>query len=340
MRVLFIGGTGNISYYCTLEAVKQGLDVVLVTRGKTGIRPIPSSVKIIKADVNDTEFVLTELKRQNINIDVLVDWVAFTVSDVKRDMLLCSKLGASYFFISSASIYKKPPISPIITEETPVSNPYWKYSQDKIEAEDFVRREFPKLGLRYTIIRPSHTIGEGWLPTSLGSTGFTVASRILEDKEIVIHDDGNAFWTLTHSEDFAKGFVPLLYLDYDFDTFNITSGFFYSWNTIHNVIAKTLGKKLLPVYVKSSHIAMLDKDKGASLIGDKAYTTLFDMSRLKSVVKNFSPVIGLEEMIARSIKWYEDNPQSRKKDQYVNYLYDRIIEIQKKADSLWVKTEV
>ena len=54
---------------------------------------------------------------------------------------------------------------------------------------------------------PSLTVRSG-LPTMLND-GDAVAHSMLEGKPVIVAGDGNAPWTLTRSEDFAKPFVRL-----------------------------------------------------------------------------------------------------------------------------------
>ena len=205
MKVLFIGGTGNISTSVSKLCVERGIELFHLNRGKSGVK-IPG-VKLIKGDINASDL---KTKLQKYNWDVVVDWIAFTTKDIERDIKLFRNKTKQYIFISSASIYQKPPTHYIITESTPLANPFWEYSQNKIACEEKLISAYRTENFPITIVRPSHTY-DTIIPIAIGNGNeYTVVDRMLKGKQIIVHGDGTSLWTLTHSEDFAKGFVGLL----------------------------------------------------------------------------------------------------------------------------------
>jgi len=204
LRVLFIGGTGVISAAAAQRAVAVGHRLTILNRGSETLRPAPEGTEVLKADIRDTASVRAALG--NRMFDVVVDFVAFTADHVALDIDLFTGRTGQYVFISSASAYQKPPARLPILESTPLRNPFWKYSRDKIACEDLLVKTYRQDGFPVTIIRPSHTYDR----TSIALTGgWTDIARLRAGKPVVVHGDGTSLWTLTHSSDFAKALVGL-----------------------------------------------------------------------------------------------------------------------------------
>ena len=207
MKVLFIGGTGNISTSCTHDAIARGLEVYHLNRGSAKAR-VPDEVQTIIGDIRRPDEVRKLLA--GMHFDAVVDWIAFTPEHIGTDLELFRDRTDQFVFISSASVYHKPVRHQVITESTPAWNPYWKYSQNKIACEQLLWKEYTENGFPMTIVRPSHTYSTGWFPTTFGSRDFTYPQRMLDGRPIVVHGDGSSLWTITHTDDFAKGFNGLL----------------------------------------------------------------------------------------------------------------------------------
>ncbi|MGA2115484.1 MAG: NAD-dependent epimerase/dehydratase family protein, partial [Bryobacteraceae bacterium] len=157
MKVLFIGGTGVISTASTQLAIERGIDITLLNRGRHSARP-PAGANVIAVDIEDAAAVSRALA--GTSFDAVVDWIAFEPAHVERDIALFRGRARQYLFISSASAYQKPATSYLITESTPLANPYWTYSQQKIACEERLMRAYREEAFPITIVRPSLTYGE------------------------------------------------------------------------------------------------------------------------------------------------------------------------------------
>lgn len=326
MRVLFIGGTGTISTACSELAIQKGIELTLLNRGQS-VRPSPPGATILHADIRDPESVRTALG--NPTFDAVVDWVAYTPDQVQGDLDLFRGRMGQYVFISSASVYQTPVSNLPIRESTPIDNPIWKYSQNKIACEDLLRRAYRDEKIPITIVRPSHTYDRASVPLE---GGWTVVDRMLQGKPVIVPGDGTSIWTLTHSSDFAKGFVGLLgNLHAAGEAFHITSDEWLTWNQIYQAFARAGGVEPHLVHVPSDLIAAYDKTIGDSLLGDKANSSIFDNSKIKQVVPGFvctTPFSrGAEEIVA----WRLADPARQVVKPELNVLFDRILEAYQKA---------
>jgi nucleoside-diphosphate-sugar epimerase len=317
---LFIGGTGNLSYDCTLRALHKGMEVFHLNRGSRPERA-PIGVVSLNADVRDEAAAARALG--DLRFDAVVDFIAFLPEQVDADIRLFRGRTEQYVFISSASAYRKPPVSHVITESTPLANPYWQYARDKIACERLLVDKGAREGLGWTIVRPSHTYGETFIPTAFASSDFTVARRILDGKEVVVQGDGQSLWTLTHARDFAVGLVGLLGNPAAVgETVQIMGDEALTWDEIHAAIGAALGAAVRVVHVPSEFIAKVDPDMGQHFLGDKTWSCLFDCSKLRRLVPEFRGTVSFHEGIRESVDYYLADPAR----QTVNPAIDAVIE--------------
>ncbi|SIR24810.1 SDR family oxidoreductase [Maribacter ulvicola] len=325
MKVLFIGGTGNISTPSSRLAVAKGMDLYLLNRGKAKVE-IDGAHSII-GDINKPE-ELTELKKHDW--DVVVNWIAFTPNDIERDIDLFKGKTKQYIFISSASCYQTPLSYPVITESTPLHNNLWDYSQGKIQCEDRLQKAYREEGFPITIVRPSLTY-DTVLPIAIGGFNkYNTAKRILDGKEIIIHGDGTSLWTVTHSDDFAKGFVGLLGLQTAIGhAFHITSDEVLTWNMIYKILADALGKEAKVVHIASDFICKIEPSFTGTLLADKAESVLFDNTKIKTFVPGFKATIPFSEGIKRTVKWLKDNPEHQNIDEETEAKIENVLKVYK-----------
>ena len=322
LRVLFIGGNGIISSACSRLAVERGIDLHVLNRGREERRPLPAAVTRWRADIRDPESVRAALGEQTF--DAVVDWVAYTPEHVRTDIDLFRGRTGQYVFISSASAYQTPPAKVPVTESSPLRNPHWRYSRDKIACEDLLVAAYRDEGFPATIVRPSHTYDKTCVPFD---GGWTALGRMRQGKEIVVHGDGTSLWTLTHHEDFATGFVPLLGNARAVgDSFHITSDEWLTWNQIAGMLAAALGVEPRIVHVPSDAIAAADPDWGAGLLGDKAHSMVFDNGKLKALVPEYQATIPFQQGAREIVAWFDEDPARQVPDPRLDALMDKLVE--------------
>ena len=322
MKVLFIGGTGNISTAVSKLAIERGIDLYLLHRGTRKV-DIAGAHSII-GDISKPEQIAKSLEEHCW--DAVVNWIAFTAEDIERDLALFQGKAKQYIFISSASAYQKPPTHSIITESTPLVNPYWQYSRDKIACEDRLMRALREDGFPMTIVRPSHTY-QTVIPVAIGGwEEYTIIDRMKKGQKVVVHGDGTSLWTLTHSEDFAKGFVGLLGHQRAIGhAFHITSDEVLNWNQIYETVAEAAGVKANIVHIPSDFISRLVPDLRGNLIGDKAASAIFDNTKIKRFVPDFTTTIPFHQGIKRTLAWFEADPARMRVNPATNAMMDKII---------------
>lgn len=320
MKVLFVGGTGIISSACSKLAIERGMDLYLLNRG-TSPRPTPDGANILRGDIRDLEAARRALA--NYQFDVVVDWIVFTPDQAKQDIELFRDCTAQYIFISTASVYQTPPASLPVTESTPLDNPYWEYSRNKIACERTLMQAYADEKFPVTIVRPSHTYDETMIPLH---GRYTMVDRMRHGKKVIAHGDGTSLWTLTHHRDFARGFVGLLGNSHAIgDAFHITSDEILTWNQIYEIVARAAGTQAQIVHVPSDYIAAFDKEWGDGLLGDKAHSMIFDNSKIKRIVPDFFARIPFSEGAREIMAWHDADPARHVVNAELDQTIERIL---------------
>src|ERR1700676_2244021 len=286
MKILFIGGTGIISTASTALAAQRGLDITLLSRGQHASE-LPAGVKTLIADVNDPA-ALQKLEHESF--DAVVDWIGSPPAPVERDLKMVRGRARQYVFISSASAYQKPQTHYLITESTPLANPYWDYARNKIACEERLMKAYRDEGFPVTIVRPSLTYGETLIPLVLNSwqQSYTAVDRMIRGQKLVVPGDGSSLWVITHNTDFAKGLVGLLgHPQAIGHAFHITSDEVLTWDQIYQAAGRAGGGEPKLVHVASESIVRIDPAQEGTLLGDKSWSVVFDNTKLKQFVPGF-----------------------------------------------------
>lgn len=332
MKSLFIGGTGTISTAISKQLAETDWELYVLNRGNRN-SVLPKNVKYITADINDEKDTAEKLK--GFDFDVVCDFIGFVPSQVERDYRLFKNKTNQFIYISSASAYQKPIANYKINEGTPLANPYWEYSRNKIACENFLMDMYRDNGFPVTIVRPSHTYDERSVPLGVhGSKGsWQVVKRMMDGKPVIIHGDGTSLWTMTHSSDLAKGFIGLMGNIHAIgEVFQITSDETLTWNQIYKSIANSLRVDFKPYYVPSDFLAAVSNyDFLGSLIGDKANSVVFDNQKLKSAVPDFKATVRFDMGIKNTLRYVLENVECQTEDKEFDKWCDIVISSLEKA---------
>jgi nucleoside-diphosphate-sugar epimerase len=337
MKVLFIGGTGLISTASTRLAVDRGIDLYLLNRGSDPDRARGATT--ILADAHDEAATARAIAHHEF--DAVVDWVAFTPEDIERDIRLFSGRTGQFIFISSASAYLKPLGDWIIREDTPLANPFWDYSQNKIACEERLMREYRDTGFPVTIVRPSLTYGDTQIPLCVNSwqLPYTAVARMRAGRKVIVPGDGTSLWTITHNTDFAVGFVGLLARRAAIGhAFNIMSDEVLTWDQIYRQTAAAAGVEARIVHIASDFITACMPGETGSLTGDKSGSAVFDTTKIKRFVPEFRAVVTYAEGIKRTIAWFDADASRQKIDAELDADWDRLIDAYERGLAAAVKT--
>ena len=332
MKALFIGGTGTISSGISKRALSLGWELTMINRGNRPDRQLPG-VEVINGDINGEEEAIAQ-KIADMSFDVVVDFIAFVPGQLERDYRLFAGKTQQFIFISSASAYQKPLSYYRITESTPLANPMWEYSRNKIACEEYLMERYRETGFPITIIRPSHTYDDRYLPVAVhGKKGsWQVVDRMLRNKPVLVPGDGLTLWTLTHSDDFAKAFCGVMGNPAAIgETFQITSDESLTWNQIYDAIGNALGVQVQKYHVTTDFLSYCDPELTGTLAGDKSNTVVFDNSKIKRLVPSYRADIRFDEGSRRCVRYLLDHPAMQAQDHDFDLFCDRVIAVQESA---------
>jgi nucleoside-diphosphate-sugar epimerase len=338
MKVLFIGGTGIISTASTQLAASRHIDLTLATRGQRQTS-LPSGLTQLIVDMHDVPAAKRALA--NSSFDVVVDWIAFTPADIERDLEIFRGRTKQFIFISSASCYQKPQSHYLMTESTPLANPHWQYSRDKIACEERLMEEYRQEGFPVTIVRPSLTYGDTQVPlvTNTWDKPYTILDRMLTGKPVVVPGDGTSLWVITHNSDFAKGLVGLLgHSQAIGHAVQITSEEVATWDQYYRIVADALGVEARMVHIPSDFIIACRPELEGTLLGDKSVSVVFDNSKIRRFVPDFCATTRFSEGIRRTIAWLQADPTRQKVDDHDNRAWDKLIDAYERGLNAAVKS--
>ena len=319
-RVLIIGGNGIISWWVSKRAVELGYDVTQITRGLSSDRAPIDGVTTLRGDADDPASIRAAVG--SAEFDVVANFRAFLPQQVAADIELFHGRTAQYLFVSSASAYQKPIAALPIVESTPLRNPFWQYSRDKIACEDLLVAAYRETGFPMTIVRPSHTYDGGNMPFPGGWTAF---QRMRDGKPVVVHGDGTSWWTLTHSRDFARAFVGLFGNPHAIGSpVQITSDESLTWDDIARMLGAAIGVEPVLAHVSSERIARELPELGPWLLGDWAHSVQFDTTRIKSLVPGWVATTQFSEGVHDIADWYLSTPSRQVVDPVIDAAWDRL----------------
>ncbi len=327
MKVLVIGGSGNISSETVAALRARGDNVTVLTRGRTAL---PAGVKHLRADRQNAAVCREALA--SFQGDAVINFLGFSQADCELDFDAFRGRIKQYVFISSATVYEKPHQQLPITEETPLGNPFSPYAQGKIACEKYLAAvqgtDFP-----VTIVRPSHTFGRQWIPSPLHGSDYTVAARITAGKPIIVHDNGRSLWTLTAAADFAAGLVGLVgHSKAAGQTFHLTSDQVLTWNCIYFEIGMALGRAPHIVHIPSHFLGEQWPEARAKLLGDKREHGVFDNTKIKCFLPDFECRYTFRSAIRESVAWFQQDAARMKVNPEQDHHIDELLRAWQSAE--------
>ncbi len=322
MKILFLGGTGNISTECAALLHGRGHEITVLSRGRT---PVPAEYRAVQADRKDAGVLRAALR--GVQPDVAINFLGFEPSDLKVDFAVLNGAVQQYIFISSATVYAKPPARLPITEDAPLGNAWWDYAQKKLACERWLEARRQESGFPVTIVRPSHTYSRRWIPNPVSSASYTFAARLEQGKPVFVPDEGENPWTLTAASDFAVGLAGLVGNEKALgETFHITSDEVLTWNQIYSEIASAVGSNP-PTIVKipTDFICQIAPQLTGNLKGDKSHPCVFDNSKIKRLVPGFQCRKPFRIGIRESVAWLRAHPEQQNLNPQVDSNFDQVI---------------
>ena len=319
MKVLYIGGTGEISLSCVYRSVELGHQVTVFNRGEKD-DALPGAVERVAGDIRDDR-VYQQLAARDF--DAVCQFLVYDARSMRRDVDCFAGHCGQYVFISSAAAYRKPHHEGLVTESVPLVNPFWAYARNKAACEAVLNEASDRLAA--TIVRPSHTYRTRFPSTVVD--GNHLAWRLLQGKPVIVHDEGTSAWTLTHSDDFARAFALLLGKRSAVgSTCHITSDEAPTWRSILESVAEVLGQSADIRAVPSTRLVDYEREWEGPLLGDKANSMRFDNSAVRGLIRDWACEVSLEDGLERVLPFVQQRLEAGyRPDEALDTLVDRIV---------------
>jgi nucleoside-diphosphate-sugar epimerase len=322
MKILFIGGTGNISTDCAALLHQRGHDICVVTRGNA---PVPPEYRRVTADRKKPGVMRRAI--EGVRADVVINFLGYELSDIETDYALFRDRISQYIFISTAMVYAKPHRRIPIAEDSPLGNPYSDYARKKLQCEQRLLEQCAAETFPVTVVRPSHTYSKRWIPNVVSSAGYWFAARVEQGKPVFVPNEGENPWTLTPTTDFAVGLAGLVGNEKAIgESFHITGDEALTWNRIYAEIAAALGvEPPVAERIPVDFICERFPETTGNLKGDKAEPGVFDNRKIKRFVPDFVCRKPFAVGIRESVTWLRDHPDDRKTNPKADEFIDRIV---------------
>ncbi len=332
MKVLMIGGTGNISGPMTRLLVEAGHEVTLFNRGKSGSE-LPAGVHRILGDRSDPRsFELLGAKAGRF--DCVIDMIAFRPSDIESDVRVFRSRIDQLIFCSTVDVYSKRGASyPIREDAQRLPSESFQYAYDKAACEELLFASHARGDFKVTILRPAATYREGWPPVHSFRGGSYHLDRIRKGKPIIIHGDGTSIWSACHAADVAKAFANAVGNPVSFGkSYNVTGEEWMTWDYYWQCAADAIGVPIPEiVHIPTDLLARVAPELAGWCKENFQYDNIFDNSASHDDL-GFRYTIRWREGIKRSVDWILTHGGFEDSDNYP--FYDRIVEAWRRASGV------
>lgn len=337
MNILIVGGTGVLSAAVTAEALRKGIAVSMVNRGR---RKMPEGIELIKADMNDHGMIAEKIAGREF--DAVIDFLCYTDAQTEKSVKLYSRYTKQYFYISSCAVYDTATLNgQMADEDSKKVLPIWKYSVDKWASEQKLRTLLDGTDVNYTIIRPSVTYGDTRIPYGIMPPygyHWTICARILAGKPIITWNGGNNRCNMTRVEDFAVGVVGLIGNAKAYnEAFNVCGDETPSWGEVLDVLGELLGKEVITIDIPADFYAKEFVSKKSEILGGRSIDTINSNQKIKIAVPEFKQTLSLKEGIEKTIEAYKNRNYQKGIDWVFDGNTDRIINAWRKHKGIHSK---
>ncbi len=325
MKLLIVGGTGNISWRSAQAALAAGWEVTLLNRGAPSRirRPAPPGCRVLLADIRDPAAVFAQLEGQCF--DVVLDVLCYNAPQAEQVLDYFAGRTGHYLFVSTTGMYDRASARLPFTEEAALLTHGWPYAVGKRQAEEVLLAAWRERGFPVTVVRAAHTY-DTIVPVAVGDPDWTIPWRMQNHRPILLHGDGTTLWTLTHSSDFARAVMGLYGNPESFgEVFHITSDEVLTWREITLALARALRVDPPDLrYRTSAEIAAASIRQGEVILWHKMWCDIYDNAKIKRFCPDWRAEVTLEQGLAELVAYFCNDPRLLIPNDEVNRLLDTL----------------
>jgi len=237
MKVLLIGGSGNISPAIAAELLQMGHEVTVFNRGHHKVEGVSQLI----GDRTDLPAFVALMKQQNF--DVVIDQICYTKEQAESLVDAFAGRVQQLVFCSTVNTYIAPAPSYPVTEETPIGcDPEFGYGYQKVLCEEVLNKAAADGAFKLTIIRPGATYNEYGTPFGFVGNGLGLLYRLKMGLPIILLGDGTSLWGHAHRDDVGKAIAHAVGNEKAYGQgYTIAPREVMTWEQIYEIVAEEMG---------------------------------------------------------------------------------------------------
>lgn len=324
MRVLIIGGTGNISTAIAAQLIGRGDQVVLYNRGK--IRPqFEGEYQVIVGDRTDHARFEAQVRQAGV-FDCAIDMIGYEPEDAHSAVRACRGRVGRFVFCSTVDVYTKSGARYPVREDAERSPaPAFPYAYKKAQLERILEAAQEEGAFLLTIIRPAATYNDSSAPISLVGKGTLVFHRLRRGLPLILLGDGTSLWVIWHRDDVARAFVAALDNPAAAGrSYHVTGEQWLTWEIYYQTAARVLGVQADFARIPTELLVRMAPAAAEWCGINFCFNNLFDNAAAKADL-GFCYTITWEEGVRRMVAYHD--AQGAIDACPPEPLYDRIVEV-------------
>jgi nucleoside-diphosphate-sugar epimerase len=312
MKVLIIGGTGQISRVISKLFLEAGEELTLYRRGKTEV-PYLRGYHSLLGDRNDFASFEQQMELAG-SFDCVIDMVCYKPE--QADSLVRAFRGriGQLIFCSTTAVYQRPASRYPITEAEPLRATS-QYGRDKAHCEQILLAGQEQGNFKLTILRPANTYGPGGdLIYTLGwGNGFL--DRMRKGKALVSPGDGSALRAHCYVEDVARAFVSAAGNPRAFGhAYHVTGEEWLTWDHYFELIVDAMGVSLPRlVHIPCEVLYAMSPSRLADVIENYRFNNIFDNQAAHRDL-DFRYTVNFANGLTPTISWLNEYQRIQNSD--------------------------
>ncbi len=206
-RVAIIGGSGHVGTYLVPRLVRDGHEVVNVTRGQRAPYRADAAWGAVRTVVIDREKAEAAgtfgAEIADLSADVVIDMICFDKQSAEQ--LVTALKGRVGHFIHCGTIWVYGHNTAVPATEDQPLNAFGPYGTQKAEIETYLLGLARREGFPATVFRPGHIVGPGWVPLNpAGNFNIGVFQTIARGDRLSLPNFGLETVHHVHADDLAR----------------------------------------------------------------------------------------------------------------------------------------
>ena len=326
MRVVVVGGTGNISTGVVKALLQFGHDVTVFSRGQRPSR-LPPGVRYLTGDRQDRSAF--ERLMQAERFDAAIDMICFNGADA--DSAVRAFRGVQHFIQTSTVSTFGAPLPELPLDEASPLRPDTDYGRNKVAADDVFLAAHARGDLPVTIFKPYFIWGlTFYIARQLGADPRWI-DRTRRGLPLLVVNDGATTMSHCHADDAGVAYGAAVGRSRCIgQTYLLASPHHISWREYHDQIADSIGRPVPLVDAPAEFLITVWPENTRTLAVSHRWNHVMRIDKLRRDIPEFRAETPISYQLPERIAWATEHGQIR--DAASDDTEDRIIAA---IDHLW-----